>query len=188
MAQPRSKRERLLEARMHAHRDAVREFLARAAAIDVDRWRTPRAEGKWTPAQETAHVILAYETLLRELRGGQGLALRATPLRRRFYRLIGLTSILWRGRIPVAARAPRETRPDDVTDPATTLLARLESLTGEFETDVTGAWRERPNARLTHHLFGTLSLDQAIRLMTVHTRHHAAFLPVRPAVPHATLT
>lgn len=188
MAQLRSKRERLLDTRMHDHRDAVREFLERAGGIGLERWRIPRADGKWTPAQETAHVILAYETLLRELRGGQGLALRATPLRRRFYRLIGLTSILWRGKIPVAARAPRETRPDDVTAPAAELLARLQTLASEFETDMTRAWRERPDARLTHHLFGTLSLDQAIRLMTVHTRHHAAFLPVLPAAAHVTLT
>jgi hypothetical protein len=32
---------------------------------------------------------------------------------------------------------------------------------------------------MTHPLFGTVGLDRAIRLIAIHTRHHAAFLPQR---------
>ena len=32
--------------------------------------RTPRGPGKWTPGQEVTHIILVYEAITRDLRGG----------------------------------------------------------------------------------------------------------------------
>lgn len=170
------RQERRLTGRLDDHRAAVREFIAAASALDARQWMIPRGEGKWTPAQETKHVVLAYDAFLRELRGGQGLAIRRTGLRRLIARAIGLSSILWLKRIPVAARSPREAMPAWEVTPAPELLALLQTRTAEFEATFEGIARTEPGRRLTHHLFGPLSLDQAIRLASVHTRHHAAFL------------
>ena len=166
-----------LEALLRDHRAAVREYVERASAVEIGRWLVPRAEGKWTPAQETRHLILAYEAFCRDLSGGAKMALRGTAARRLVWRLLGLTSILWRKRIPVAARAPREARPEWEPTPCAQLLPQLQRCATEFDELFTRVWRTEPKRRVTHPFFGTLTLDHAIRLSSVHTRHHAAFLP-----------
>lgn len=169
--------EQRLGALLTDHIDAVREFVERANAVSGPKWLTPRAEGKWTPAQETKHVILAYEAFVRQLTVGTPMRLRGNALKRRVWRLIGLTSILWRKRIPVAVNAPREVRPEPITSGPDELLPELRRRAEEFDLAFAHAWRHEPRRRMSHYMFGTISLDQGIRLVSVHTRHHAAFLP-----------
>jgi hypothetical protein len=178
-----SRRERLLEHRLGDHRAAVREFIDRAGVLTNGDWMRPRAAGKWTPAQETRHLILAYDLFLTQLNGGPPLKVRTSGVRQAVARWIGLTSILYRKRIPVAVRAPREARPEWETAASTELLPELHERARTFDTDVGTRWRDAPATRLTHFIFGELTLDQAIQLMTVHTRHHAAFLPDRTTGP-----
>lgn len=166
-----------LHRRLADHRAAVAEFIARANAIPADRWLVPRAEGKWTPAQEARHLVLTYEAFVKDLRSGEHMQLRGTPWRRRLWKLIGLPSIIWRKRIPRAVRAPREARPDWESTDANTLLGELLSRAEEFEAVFAGTWQGAPRRRVTHPFFGRITLDDAIRLAAVHTRHHAAFLP-----------
>jgi hypothetical protein len=172
------------EARLEDHRAAVREFVERASALDAVEWLTPRAEGKWTPAQEARHLILTYEALTRDLTGGAQLRLRGNPWKRRVWRWIGLTSILWRKRIPVAVRAPREVRPEWEPASANELLPLLRARADEFDAVYVHACEAEPSRCLSHPMFGALSLDHAIRLMSVHTRHHAAFLPAPVLISH----
>ena len=169
--------ERRLETLLTDHVHAVREFVDRANAVAKPQWLVPRAEGKWTPAQETKHVILAYEAFLRQLTEGTPMRLRGNALKRRIWRLIGLNAILWRKRIPVAVKAPREARPEFITSGPDELLPELRRRAEAFDVAFAHAWRNEPKRRMTHYMFGALSLDQGIRLVSVHTRHHAAFLP-----------
>ena len=160
------------------HQAAVRDYLLKAQAIPESGWLTPRAEGKWTPAQETRHLILAYEAFSADLRGERKMGLKGTPLRRALWRLFGLTSILWRRKIPVAVRAPREARPDWETTPRDPLLLELRERAEQLDAVFAETWRADPRRRVTHPFFGDLKLEHAITLSAVHTRHHAAFLPV----------
>lgn len=141
------------------------------------RWLVPRAEGKWTPAQEARHLVLTYESFTADLDGSRRVAVRASLAWRLLNRAIGLTSILWFGRIPVAVRAPREVRPQMEDTPRDALLAELGDRVERFNVAFVEAWQSRPRWRVGHPRFGGLSLDHAIRLSSVHTRHHAAFLP-----------
>jgi len=175
----RRNRERRLESLLGDHALAVREFVDRASAVGEAQWLTPRAAGKWTPAQETQHVILAYDEFLRQLRDSTPMRQRGSWLRRRIARLIGLTSILWRKRIPVAVHAPREVRPEWIVAGRDELLPELRRRVEQFDPAFAREWRGNPRRRMSHYLFGTLSLDQGIRLVSVHTRHHTAFLPVK---------
>ena len=88
------RRQRRLDALVADHGLAVREFIDRASTLDATRWLTPRAEGKWTPAQETKHVLLAYDEFIRQLREATPMRRRGNALRRAISRVIGLTSIL----------------------------------------------------------------------------------------------
>lgn len=173
-----ARRERRLGILLEDHERAVQEFVDRANALAEAQWLTPRAEGKWTPAQETKHVILAYEAFVRDLNGDTPMRLRGNFWKRRLWRAIGLWQILWRRKIPVAVRAPREARPEWITASRGELLPELRRRAEEFDATVARVWHAEPARRLTHPMFGTLNLDQSMRLVSVHTRHHAAFLPV----------
>jgi DinB family protein len=172
-----SRRSLRLARLLEDHRAAVQEFLDKADAVNETQWFIPRAEGKWTPAQEVRHVILAYETFIRDLGGGTPMALIGTPFKRRIWRLLGLSQILWRKRIPVAVRAPREVRPPEEPGRAGELLPVLMERAESFDRTFIRVWEASPEQRVTHAYFGALSLEQAISIATVHTRHHAAFLP-----------
>lgn len=169
-----------LERRLADHQASVREFLERARAVPADRWLVSRADGKWTPAQETRHLILTYAAFMRDLRREGHMQLRGSPLRRFIWKAVGLSWIKWRKRIPRAVRAPREVRPAWEPAAAAELLPELVRLSQEFEALFTEKWHGEPGRRVTHPFFGEITLDDAICISAVHTRHHAAFLPPLP--------
>jgi hypothetical protein len=166
-----------LDALLYEHRQAVQHFVGRAAAVAPDRWHVPRGEGKWTPAQESRHIVLTYRALVGDLRGERKMRLKGTPLRRRLWRLVGLTWIRVRRRIIRPVRAPAEVRPDAETASAETLLRELHDAVAEFESVLADTWARSPGRTVTHPYFGELGLRDAVVLCVTHTRHHAAFLP-----------
>ena len=50
-----------IETAIADNRAAVEEFIAAARGVDAAKWKTPRAEGKWSPAQIVEHLALVYE-------------------------------------------------------------------------------------------------------------------------------
>src|SRR5437764_14860919 len=50
-----------IETAIADNRAAVEEFLAAARGVDGASWNTPRAEGKWSPAQVVEHLAIVYE-------------------------------------------------------------------------------------------------------------------------------
>jgi hypothetical protein len=171
-----------LELLLAEHRDAVQHFTTRARAIPTDRWLVPRAEGKWTPAEETRHIILTYEACVADLRDERRMQPRTRGLQRLIWRAIGLTSILYRRRIPRGVRAPREVRPPQEQGSREELLAALDRAVADFERVYADTWKHRPGKTLAHPFFGAISLRQTMAVAVVHTRHHAAFLPANGAV------
>src|SRR4051812_42413091 len=95
--------EATLERLISDHHAAVAEFFDRANAVAPSRWSVPRGPGKWTPAQEVKHVVLAYDAFIRDLRDGIPMRLVGSAWKRIIWRAIGLTYILRFKRIPVAA-------------------------------------------------------------------------------------
>jgi hypothetical protein len=172
---------RRLDRRLADHRASVREFIERASAVPTDRWLLPRAEGKWTPAQEARHLLLTYQAAMRDLRREHRMQLRGSRLRRMVWKMVGLSWIIWRRRIPRPVRAPREVRPAWESADAAQLLPELQRSTEEFEAVFARKWSDEPETRLTHPFFGAITLDDAIRVLAVHNRHHAAFLPPLPS-------
>jgi hypothetical protein len=166
-----------LESLMADHRAAVDDFHDRAASIAADRWAVPRAPGKWSPAQEVKHVVLAYEAFIRDLEGGTPMQLVGTPLKRFLWRAVGLSSILWLKKIPRGARAPRESRPPETAQDRGSLIAEFSDRTAQFETIFRRTWDRDPAKRVVHPYFGQLDLVDGMTMCTVHTRHHAAVLP-----------
>jgi hypothetical protein len=164
---------------MTDHASAVREFVESARRFPHPAWTRPLAPGKWSPAEITSHVTETYAVLRRELEGGPGMRLRGSPWQRWLFRHTMLPGILRGGAFPSGARAPREIRPGEIQkDPATALPA-LAAEADAFVRELSGRAAHR-RLRLTHAYFGPMSARQSIRLVTVHTRHHARQLVTAP--------
>src|SRR4030095_14284898 len=93
------------------HASASAAFAAAAQAVEPAVWDLPRAAGKWSPAQITDHLIQIYDVLLRGIRGGAGMKVRARPCLRLLLRPAYMPRILRGGWFPARAPAPPEIRP-----------------------------------------------------------------------------
>ena len=158
------------------HCAVVREFVHLAAALTHEQWNTPRAPDRWTPAQETAHVILTYRGFTAELRAGPEVDATAFPGHPELRRSV-LPRILGDNWFPIGGTAPAYTLPVERPGPQETLLTDLVRSAGEFEDALQGAAQLRPDRFSRHPCFGALTLGELLRLSVEHTRRHPGFLP-----------
>lgn len=159
-----------LDAAMAANRAAVASFLATARAVPVAAWTQPRAAGKWSPAQITVHVTLAYELSSRVLNGTWP-GPSAPSLLRPVIRFAFLNPILRNGRFRPGGRSPAPFQPPLTSDPIGVLGARLESAARGVENDFAAAVRSG-RTTLTHPFFGRVDLADYLALQGIHTNHH----------------
>ncbi|CAN5615553.1 hypothetical protein BH24ACI3_BH24ACI3_06350 [soil metagenome] len=158
------------------HESSLASYISIASKLDDAAWRAPVAEGKWSPMEITEHLRAAYEILLREQETGVGLRPRAGFALRTFLRLAILPSIFRKRSFPAGAKAPKEIRPTKCIEDRTEALAKLREL-GERCAAVLGEKRSDPNAKLTHHLFGSLTPAKGLDFVTIHLENHTRQLP-----------
>ena len=173
-----------LASALKAYDRAAVEFRARAERVPTALWDRPRREGKWSPAEETEHIVLSHELFLSQLGGGPAMRVIATGWRLTLLRLLILPYILRTGRFP-RARAPRESRPVTSGAGRDELLARLDRAVRGAIDFVRREGTSIPPLR--HPYFGMLTVTQVVRLSTVHTRHHLANLPAGAGADGAAL-
>jgi hypothetical protein len=154
------------------HTAAIEQFVLTVRQLAPNSWSRPLAPGKWTPAEVTSHLAESYRILRAELAGGPGMALRLSRFRRWVLRHTILPRILRGGIFPAGARAPRETRPREVIEDAATALRTLTLEADAFAQDLTTR-ASSGRVHLNHAYFGPMSARQSLRLVAVHTRHHA---------------
>jgi hypothetical protein len=154
------------------HSEAVDQYLAAATRVPSSAWTQPLATGKWSPAEITSHLEQSYQVLQSELSGRPGMRVILPPFRRWLVRLTIMPRILSGGPFPAGARAPRETRP---REGEANMGRALSSLSEKAELLIRELTDQVPyrRVRLTHAYFGPLCPEDGLRLLTVHTRHHA---------------
>jgi hypothetical protein len=153
------------------HRAALAAFLDAAESLGDEEWRAPWRPGKWTRAQVTEHLVLAYDALLRELATGHGVRPKVGPWRQTVLRWVVLPHILFHRSFPVRAASPRETRPPEASTPRPQLLRRMRELGERFEHELDRA-RRAGRGQLTHPYFGRIGPVKAMRFVAVHIEHH----------------
>lgn len=154
-----------------ADREVLSSLLERARAIPAGRWTTPRAPGKWSPAQVVEHVTLSYEGHRKMVQGGipQSGNPRITQwLARTFFlpRLFRMGDFTQKG-----LKAPRFIVPSDTPALASELLPRLEAAATGLEQDLTAA-SAAGQAKVVHPFFGPLALPDLLQFVVIHARHH----------------
>lgn len=162
------------EAAADEHRIALATYLEAADRVPPAAWSLPRAPGKWSPAQITEHLALAYEAGIRELGGGAPMASRAPAWRQKLLRWVVLPHILFHRSFPLRAPSPREIRPGETSAPDRRVaLGRLRELAERFEHELDRA-RRAGGGHLTHPYFGTVPPLKGMRFFAVHLDHHRA--------------
>jgi hypothetical protein len=160
------------------HRNAVDSYTRTAATIPADRWRTPRAEGKWSPAEITAHLTLTFDAITRELRGEGAMQPRLGGWKLMLARLTVMRRILADGRFYTGARAPRETRPEGALKSQEEALRDLREAAARLEKQFDATAAAQPDFKLAHPYFGAIGLGDAIFMSARHVEHHQTQLPV----------
>ncbi|MBW3570531.1 MAG: DinB family protein [Gemmatimonadetes bacterium] len=168
-ATPRA--ERRWRAAVDEHQAALAAYLEAAERLPDEAWTRPWAPGKWTPAVITEHLAMTYRALVQEVRGGPGMKLKLTPLRRGLLKLLLLPHMLFHRTFPRGALAPREVRPESDGLPREQALAELRVLGEEFEREVERA-RAGGRRHVTHPYFGSIDLARGMRFAAVHIEHH----------------
>lgn len=154
------------------HAKAVEDLLATAARIPDMRWKAPRAEGKWSPAETLEHLAIAYDVLLRELDTGVAMKVVTKAWQRIVLRLTIIPRILGRGTFPADARAPREVRPQMPAVDRASAVASFRGKADRFASRIRETRLSRPRTRLTHAYFGRSSLVNALLFTARHIDHH----------------
>jgi hypothetical protein len=162
---------------LRIHGSAASAFAAAAEAVEPEAWDRPIAEGKWSPAQITDHLIQTYDVVLCEIRGGRGMKVRTRLWMRLFLRLTFMPRILRGGWFPAHAPAPPEIRPEKTSRGQQDGVALFRQRAQEFDAAVQG----RPEARATHAYFGVLAPAEGVLFCARHIEHHARQLPRRQA-------
>jgi hypothetical protein len=162
---------------LRVHGSAASAFAAAAEAVEPEAWNRPRAEGKWSPAEITDHLICAYDVLLREIGGGGGMKVRTRLWMRLLLRLTYKPRILRGGWFPARAPAPREIRPSKTPPGQQDGVALFRQRAKDFDAAVQG----RPEARLTHAYFGALAPADGVLFCARHIEHHLNQLSGRRA-------
>ena len=127
----------------------------------------------WSPAEETLHVIRAYELPL----GDGKMRMRVSPLFSWVLRTFYLRWLFWRRTFHRGARAPSEVRPDAEEArllPKEEVIHRLERTAHDASDALRCADMDTPERRMVHAYFGPLDSLTALRMLTAHTRHHTA--------------
>ena len=161
-----------LERELADHREALLAFIATAEGMSGEAWNAARPGDKWSPAQIAEHLRITYTQVFAELAGQGGMRVRTKWWQRRFFRFVYLGRILNQGRFPEGVRAVRELRPGDGPFDRAQTLAALRSEGDAFVASVRTS--RTGNARVTHPFLGPLGLDDGVRFLTQHIRHHHA--------------
>lgn len=147
--------------------------------VPVHRWHVARAPGVWTPAEEAVHIRLAYAFGIDAVTTGAAMQLAVHPAAAWVAGHVLLPLLLRARRFPRGAAAPGEVMPSTHDAHATT-PDRASADLGRAAANAVAALRKAevqdPTARVVHAYFGALPPCQALRLLSAHTRHHAASL------------
>lgn len=150
-----------------ANRAAVEALIATAERA-ASNWNTPRAPGKWSPAQVVEHVAIALEEN-GNVAMGRPSKIPTLPAFVRPIIKIVFKRIVRTGKFP-KARTNRAMTPIEGPDSPANARTRLNEALRRFESDCqTAASRGQ---QIASGAFGTVSVEDFVRFNELHVLHH----------------
>ncbi|MGE0158420.1 MAG: DinB family protein [Gemmatimonadales bacterium] len=165
-----------LDAILAANRSAVDDLVAVAERAQPH-WNTPRAPGKWSPAQVAEHVARSLEEGANVV-AGKPSKLPTLPFFVRPVAGFMLRRIVRSGKFPKAktngAMNPERTSPT-IPANAAEAKARIEAALATFERECRA--RVASGRPVESPAFGTVAVEDYARFTELHTRHHTKQIP-----------
>lgn len=157
-----------LDTALAACKDAS-DQLASAGERSGPAWAVPRAPGKWSPSQIVEHVARALEESANVAAGRPSKFLKLPAVLHPIVRGLLFKRVLKTSAFP---KAKTNKAMNPVAGPATPAAgrARLDIATRAFD----AACRElaERGGRMQTTTFGTVGVEEYVRFMEIHTRHH----------------
>ncbi len=154
---------------LQQNRVAVEELLAASERVSTT-WTTPRAPGKWSPAQVVEHVACALEQSAHVIAGRPADFPRIPRLLRPLLRVFFFDKILRNGSFPGGLKTNRPL--DPASGPATPDEARGRVERALQQLEQAAQDRGANAGRLDSTVFGRVTLEDYVRFQAIHTRHH----------------
>lgn len=166
-----------LSAVIQENHAAVEDLLGAAQRVS-SAWTTPRAPGKWSPAQVVEHVACALEQSAHVVAGRPSGFPRIPRLLRPLLRMFFFDKILRNESFPGGLRTNRPL--DPASGPVTPAEARGRVHGALQQLEQAARARGSEAGRLDSTVFGRVTLEDYLRFQAIHTRHHSRQL-VPPA-------
>jgi len=158
-----------IDAALAASRDAVERLIAKGERTG-DAWSAPRAPGKWSPSQIVEHVARSLEESARMATGQPSKFPRLPAVLHPIVRALLFKRVLRKGAFP---KAKTNKAMDPTSGPPTPAegRARLDMAHRTFGDACRRCATTGAPIRTT--IFGSVPVEDYIRFMELHTRHHA---------------
>jgi hypothetical protein len=156
-----------IDTALAASREAV-DRLITAAAATGPAWVTPPAPGKWSPSQIVEHVARSFDASV-NLAAGQPSAFPRLPTILHPILRIVLRQMLRRGAFP-NGRTTKGMNPAD--GPLTPAEGRIRIDTAHDRYEAACRQLAGRGEPLKTPMFGPVRVDDFVRFMELHTRHH----------------
>jgi hypothetical protein len=157
-----------LNTALAASKEAVEQLIV-AGEKSGPSWTAPRAPGKWSPSQILEHVARSLEESANMAVGQPSKFPRLPAVVHPLVRGLLFKRVLRKGGFP---KAKTNKAMDPESGPATPAegRARLEKAHQKFDT----ACRQLATSgkRIRTTIFGTVPVEDYVRFMEIHTRHH----------------
>jgi DinB superfamily len=162
-----------LETALADMRAAVDEF-DDAAARSASSWTTPRAPGKWSPAQIAEHVVRAVDEFANVAAGAPSLFPNLPFFLRPVLRRVVFARVVRTRRFP-SGRTSKAMNPTSGPASPAEGHARLAAALARLD-DASRAAAAR-GGMVDSSIFGTVSVEDFVTFQAEHIRHHTRQLP-----------
>lgn len=164
-----------IEAALAASKDAIEQLIAMGEDMGPG-WTAPRAPGKWSASQIVEHVARSLEESANMAAGRPSKFPKLPAILHPVVRALLFRRVLRKGAFP---KAKTNKAMDPASGPATPSegRARLEMAYGQFEEACRGIASKGGRMRTT--IFGAVPVDEYVRFMELHARHHGKQMPRR---------
>ena len=149
-------------------REAV-DALVAAGERTGPAWTAPRAPGKWSPSQIVEHVARSLEESANVVAGRPSKFPKLPALLHPILRGVVFNRVIRKGTFPTGGRTAKAMNPASGPETPADGRARLEAAHRSFDE----ACRQLATGeRLQSPTFGVVRVEDYVRFMELHTRHH----------------
>lgn len=154
---------------LNASKDAIEQLII-AGERTKTTWTSPRAPGKWSPSQIVEHVARSLEESANMAAGRPSKFPKLPSVVHPIVRGLLFKRVLRKAAFP---KAKTNKAMDPATGPSTPAEGRVRLETAHQKFDEACRQTARDGERLRTTIFGDVPVEDYVRFMELHTRHHS---------------